>query len=422
MRKALLLALLTATVAFAGCADTTSPDDEDDGTTAPAEWTFTTAIVDDAVFKVTEPSIEVAPDGTIWITGPTGFTRGATSQDPTVYTHDHGLFESTDGGATWTPNTPIPDYGRDICPGGGDSDLAIAPDGGMFLVDLNLATVPLAMSVDNGASWTFNCASNLVPVQDRQWVEASDEYVWVMANQIPAGPMLWRSTRTGSATDAFLFDAPTLVPLAGPIERDDLTGNLYLAGSSHAVARSTDDGETWTTHETGNTFADRGPFQNVAVDDAGNVFNTGAGSDGVWVVGSGDQGETWTEPAVIRPYEGEYMFAWGAATGDGIYNVAWYGKPTDADGWYLYAAQSQSILEGDLNATLRVAVVDPEPVTTKTICSGTGCDVIGGSEVTRMLGDFFETAIDKDGNFIITYDRVSDAGDPILMFATAPTA
>ncbi|PIR19036.1 MAG: hypothetical protein COV48_04165, partial [Elusimicrobia bacterium CG11_big_fil_rev_8_21_14_0_20_64_6] len=135
----------------------------------------------------TEPSIEVAPDGAIWITGPTGFTRGATSQDPGVYTHDHGLFESRDGGATWTPNTPIPGYGRDVCPGGGDSDLAIAPDGFMVLVDLNLESVPVAVSTDDGASWLFNCQSNILPAQDRQWVEASDDYVWVMANQLPAG-------------------------------------------------------------------------------------------------------------------------------------------------------------------------------------------------------------------------------------------
>lgn len=426
MRTIRWTALMLVLPLLSGCLD---PSEEDSGSLQDhpsaqedASWDFTNVIVDDAVYKITEPSIEVSPDGTIWITGPNGFTRGVTSQDPLVYTHDHGLFSSTDGGATWVPNIPlpIPDYGRDICPGGGDSDLAIAPDGAMFLVDLNLATVPLAMSLDGGESWDFNCASNLVPVQDRQWVEASDDYLWVMANQLPAGPMVWRSDRSNDLTDIVVFDAPIPTPVSGPIERDAFTGNLYLGGTGSEIARSQDEGVTWEGLATGNTLAHRGPFANVAVDSMGNLFHTGGGSDGVWVVASTDQGDSFLEPQIIKPYEGQYMFAWGAATGEGDYFAAWYGKPVDADGWYLYAAQSRSVLDGDLGATLRVSVVDPVPVTTKTICSGTGCDVIGGSEVTRMLGDFFETAIDTEGNFVITYDRVSDSGDPILMFATAP--
>lgn len=418
------VAALVVLALLAGCTDA-GPEAGGDGATPSVPdmpWNFTVTVVDEA-FKVTEPSIEVAPDGTIWITGPTGFTRGATNQDPTVYSRDHGLFESTDGGATWTPNTPIPTYGRDACPGGGDSDLAIAPDGAMFLVDLNLATVPIAVSSDGGATWLFHCQSNAVPVQDRQWVEASEEYVWVMANQLPSGPMMWRAMRLGTPADGLLFGPPAQVPISGPIERDPESGTLYLAGSARSIARSVDEGTTWTTHENGNENGNRGPFQNVAVDDQGNIFHTGAGSDGVWVAASADQGDTWAPTTLIRPYEGEYMFAWGAATGNGTFFVAWYGKPDEADaygpadGWYLYAAQSSSILDGDANATLRVARVDPEPVTTKTICSGLGCDVVDDSR-TRMLGDFFETAIDSEGRFVITYNRVSDDGEPILMFAS----
>ncbi len=144
----LLLALL------AGCFggnDTSDTPTTGTGPETSSALTFETFLVDDQ-YSASEPSILSTPDGTIWIVGPTGLVTPATEADPGAYTHDSGAWSSKDGGKTWAWNEQVPMYGRDACPGGGDSDIAASPDGTLYLIDLNLANVPIDVSTDGGES------------------------------------------------------------------------------------------------------------------------------------------------------------------------------------------------------------------------------------------------------------------------------
>jgi len=443
-RIPLLMATLVALTAFAGCmGQTDETTTSTSSAPAPAsDFAFNVTTVD-TTQDVSEPSILVDPSGTIWIAGPTGFAKTIVEKNPDPATHDSALFKSTDGGATWQNVQQIPMYGRDLCAGGGDSDIAASPDGALFLIDLNLENVPIDVSTDGGATWTFNCNSSVLPGVDRQWVAATNEYVWISVNHLALGSIVYRSDRMGLPSDGLVFGAPVQVSLGGAIVVDPATGTLYLAGSGAEVEISTDNGESFQKVQTGLSAKDvdlSNSFISIALDNSGNVFVAGAGKDGIRVSGSSDQGKTWTPAAKFQPYasgekpesgDGEYGFAWVAAAGNGTVGFAWYGWPSGNEtgayqmakpGYYVFAGQSSDLLQKGAEATAVYAQVSPSPITTKRLCTGINlvgfvqCDQADPSK-TRGLGDFFETGMDNQGRLVIAYTDIEGKDPSHLMYA-----
>jgi hypothetical protein len=348
----------------------------------------------------------VDPSGAFWISGPTGFVAPALRQDPKPYTHDTSMFKSTDGGRTWVNAQQVPGYGRDPCPGGGDSDITASPDGTVYLLDLNLVNSPVDVSKDGGKTWLFNCNSSIVPGIDRQWIAASNKFVWVSVTQ----------GVTDTAADLKVVD-----------QKD---GTLYLAGNGAEMEVSTDDGLTFTDHETGLKGHDISKsFISIALDAQGNAFVAGAGAKGIVVSGSTDKGKTWTPGVEFMPYSGkgsEYAFAWIAAGSAGTIDMAWYGQPPHASSnttYFVYAAQKTDFFAEPGNATFGFTQVTPQPIATKPLCQSirlippppTPCDADGTH--TRALGDFFESAVDNDGRFVIAYNDANGHVPPQLKFA-----
>src|SRR5947209_12707602 len=66
-----------------------------------------------------EPGIDVAPDGTLYINAPVGVLSNIPGSPSNVYRSD-------DGGASWAK---LPASLKANLPGGGDSDIAISPNG-----------------------------------------------------------------------------------------------------------------------------------------------------------------------------------------------------------------------------------------------------------------------------------------------------
>jgi hypothetical protein len=448
MHPRLLLAPgLVAALLLAGCFGTSTqstPSTSPGGVPARA-FGFNATLVD-STLDVSEPSILTDPSGTLWIAGPTGFAKVVVQKDPSSAKHDTALLKSTDHGATWTNVQQVPMYGRDACPGGGDSDITAAPNGDLYLVDLNLANVPIDVSTDHGKTWVFNCNSSIAPGLDRQWVAATNQYVWISVNQLAAGPIVYRSDAIGGtenpvAPNGLVFGPPVQVTHGGAIIVDQASHDLYLAGTGAEIEHSADNGATWTVVPTG--LADKGvdlggSFISIALDRAGDVFVAGSGSDGVVVSGSSDHGKSWTHAAHFKPYptgkkveDGEYGFAWVAAGGNGTVGFAWYGWPSanatapyhmEKAGYYLFAGQSTDLLQKGANATAVYARAYDKPVTTKRLCTGINlvgfvqCDQADPSK-TRSLGDFFESGMDNDGNLVISFVDANQPGPNHLMFA-----
>ena len=136
---------------------------------------------------VSEPGIDVAPDGTLYVNAPVGVLSNIPGSPSKVY-------RSTDGGASWTT---LPQSLKANLPGGGDSDITIAPDGTLSETDLWLGDSTVATSSDKGQTWTANPVQGPL-VQDRQWVAAtSGGRVYHVVHQIPTGLWVARSVDSG---------------------------------------------------------------------------------------------------------------------------------------------------------------------------------------------------------------------------------
>src|SRR4051794_35616589 len=155
-----------------------------DGVAAAAA--FGTPVVvsgDDA----SEPGIDVAPDGTLYVNAPVGVLSNIPGSPSNVY-------RSSDGGTTWTK---LPASLKANLPGGGDSDIAISPDGTLSETDLWLGNSTVSTSSDKGQTWTANPVQGVVG-QDRQWVTAtSGGRVYHVVHQLPSGLWVSRSVDSG---------------------------------------------------------------------------------------------------------------------------------------------------------------------------------------------------------------------------------
>ncbi|MHB8604651.1 MAG: sialidase family protein [Thermoplasmatota archaeon] len=428
---AVLLALVAA---FAGCIAAPQTTSTPTSPTTPATSSFAlgnVVTVDPGTIGVSEPSILVDPTGAIWISGPTGLVTPLVDQNPQPYTHDTSMFKSADGGKTWTNMVQVPGYGRDPCPGGGDSDIAASPDKAVYLVDLWLGNVPIDVTTDGGQTWTFNCYTSAAPGVDRQWVAATNKYVWIAVDQLATGAEIYRADKMGLPTDGLVFGPPQNIDGNGPLVVDQTDGTLYVAASGESILVSSDNGATFTPHQTGLKGHDLSKsFISIALDAKGDVFVAGAGKNGLVVSASADKGKTWTPGVVFAPYgtdaskHAEYAFAWVAAGGDGTMDLAWYGQPPH-DGtnttYYLYAIQKTNFLADPTNASFDFTQVSAAPIATKPLCQGinlappTPCDADGTH--TRALGDFFESGVDAQGNFVIAFNDANGHTPPYLKFA-----
>jgi hypothetical protein len=117
-----------------------------------------------------EPAIRADGAGRFFGTSENGLLSGTVA------------FRSTDNGLHYTtlvsPDSLSATSDTGFAPGGGDTDLAVAPDKNssgfynVYAASLSLANIDVSTSTDGGASWTLNPVTTPETADDREWIAA----------------------------------------------------------------------------------------------------------------------------------------------------------------------------------------------------------------------------------------------------------
>src|SRR5437868_5003696 len=252
-----------------------------------------------------EPAIRADGDGTFYGSTENGLGGGTVAA------------RSTDGGFHYltlqSPNGVSTTNDTGFAPGGGDTDLAVAParnaqgNFNVYVASLSLANVDVSTSTDRGQTWTLDPVSATIAGDDREWIAADGaSKVCISYHDAATFNLDVNCTTDAGATFTQLGDA---IDAAHAYQIDDNeSGNLAIDPSSHIVyqtfsgidqadaagcysagvavpcgyhvvymAVSTDGGKTFTDHavyDNPNTTVNYGhQFVNVSIDRAGNLYS-----------------------------------------------------------------------------------------------------------------------------------------------------
>jgi hypothetical protein len=411
----------------------------------------------DPVHTYGEPDIKVAPNGTVYVSGPqgTGVQRSIWNAS-----YDNGdsyrlVQDNKTGSAPPSATTPTKST---MGPGGGDTEIAIDHNNNVYYADLYaLACFTTAYSHDNGKtvqSTPLGCSS---PGADRQWFamfdpSPSDHTISPYKGPKPIVYLKYTSGTTGSKIDYTTGDDPTnwhqgdgaaviadqspYSPTDAPMVVDQHTGdglNIVNTGSTGlalAVSEPAKDGSAHldTHYETIIPTLPGNPstlFPGFTEDKARNLYVVWVDDKDYQVYyswakpnASGTDWGKWSAPIHInRPPSATNLMPWVAGGRNGIIDVVWYGTDMSLaklgpdgpsaqkhEAWYAWFAQISKA------ATTTPHIVQSRasqhPMHYNDICMlGTACITAEGN---RNLADFFEVAIDNQGRARIVYTDTSN--------------
>jgi hypothetical protein len=402
---------------------------------AASNRTFDDPVIVDAADanSVAEPSLKVAADGAIYVTGPQGLggARVPAAVPGTEAVPGAGgdlIWRSDDAGKTFQF---LGSYDGTL--GGGDADVTAAPNGTLFASGLNGACIAVATSADRGSSWVNNpagCADG-AGLADRQWNDVDgDTAVYTGYGTLTRGLVLHKSLISGPA----VVNGPATVVNSGDyqwpgvVDVNPVNGNAVMAWNTsgpddliqiNGVNRAGDllfpNPKTVAT-TSGDTFDSF-----VAIDHGtdGTLYavwterRTALKETWTMLAASRDGGTTWDAPVHVDSTPRTTVFPWVTAGDAGRVAVTYYGtdstgvSPEALDvkdaGWNVWSSFStdygQTYAEHRTSPTLHQG----------SICtSGTGC-----ATGTRDLLDFFETDQDANGCLLTAYtDNSRDVVTP----------
>jgi len=408
-----------------------------------SDRTFSPPVVVDTddLNSVAEPSIEIAPDGAIYVSGPQGLGGARVpalvpGTEPLPGVGGDLLWRSNDGGRTFTF---LGSY--DGAAGGGDSDIVATPDGDLYASGLTLACISLARSDDRGVTWANNPAACLdgAGVADRQWNDTyGNDALYTGYGTLTQGLVLHRALVDGPLPingPATALDPSADYQWPGVVDVNQTNGNAVMAWNTPGTSNGTIDQIkiNGVTDAGGLLFEEPQVVATTTGDTFDSFVSIDHGTDGTlyaawserrpaaretWTMlaASRDGGATWATPVHVDTKPTTTVFPWVTAGDAGRVAVSYYGtgsggvSPENLDvkdaGWFVYSSFST-----DYGATFAEHRTTPDPMHQGNICtSGTGC-----AAGTRDLADFFETDLDKRGCLVTTYtdnsrDTVSPTG------------
>lgn len=299
-----------------------------------------------------EPALAVSSSGRLFVAG-----YGAAQPE---------LWQSDDHGTTWTPVA----LGAGAV-GNSDVDLAIAPDGTIYFVNLLFdreagkgKSIAVAASHDEGATWTWTTLS-AQPLDDRPWVvvatDGSAHVIWSNEGGVhhavshDRGATWQEGKLVAVAGGSSHFVAGPHGLLAARIT-PTWGGGAKLTMGIDKIRLSGDNGTTWTTVQApgerkwrmlGDTDDPDALHwvEPLAFDSDGDLYSVWTGDHGLHVARSRDRGTTWKQFLIAT---GDVFFPYAIATEPGTLVVTWFSasKPALADlRWHIARVDGQNMSE-----------------------------------------------------------------------------
>jgi hypothetical protein len=246
---------------------------------------------------------------------------------------------------------------------GGDIDVAIAnqpnEEGNynLYVASLNLASVNVATSKDNGTTFSQTPVQAGLPVDDREWIAAFGAQTSLLTfHEIATNNIEVLRSDNGGQSYTQIASA---IPTGDYKEANNGIGNIvidhrnvpnpsgdfyayqsFVAPSSSSgshrneafLAVSADGGHTWADRPipcsvaSASTDLDHN-FPNVSVGPAGDVWYAWSDNKAIRTAVSTDRGQTWKCSKVISTGSAQAIFPWLAATSSGV-DLVFYGAPT----------------------------------------------------------------------------------------------
>ena len=324
-----------------------------------------------------EPAIRADRAGNFYATSENGLGAGTDAWKGTANGLHYTALVSPDSVSNGSP----------FAPGGGDTDLAVAPvknaagQFNVYVASLSLANVDVSTSQDGGRTWTLNPIGATVSGDDREWIAADgSSKVCISYHDVATDNIIVNCsfdagktfTQVGQAFDTnhlFLTDDNMI----GNLMIDPKSHNIYQTFSgianageatctscgNHVVymAVSTDGGKTFTDHvvfANPNTTVSYGhQFVNVSIDNAGNVYSVYSDNHNLFYSFSTNHGTTWSSPVQVNsaPASATAIMPWSVANNAGHIDIVWYGTsyfnsaqtpdnyPMSAS-WFVFFAQN----------------------------------------------------------------------------------
>lgn len=316
---------------------------------------------------------------------------------------------------------------------GGDIDVAIASaknasgNYNVYVSSLNLASVNVATSTDNGTTFSQTPVQAGLPVDDREWIAAFGAqtslltYHDIATNDIDV-------LRSDNGGQVYTQVAQVIPPTDYKATTNEL-GNLVIdhrnlpagAGNFYAyqafvapsnssgthnneafLGVSADGGHTWADDPIPCSTAPAATdlnhnFPNVSVDPAGHVWYAWSDDTSIRTAESTNHGKTWTCSKPVSTNTAQAIFPWLAATSRGV-DLVYYGAPTETNQtWFVYFAQNLASSPTGWGAPRQLMAVHQGAV-----CEG-GINCTSG----RQLFDDFGVDTDSRGFAHIAYSHDS---------------
>jgi hypothetical protein len=258
---------------------------------------------------------------------------------------------------------------------GGDIDLANASatnssgNYNLYVASLNLGSVNVATSTDNGTTFSQTPVQAGLPVDDREWIAAFGASTSLLTfHDIATNDIdVLRSDNSGQSYTQISQVIPETDYKAGAndlvkivIDHDNIpsAGNFYAyqafvapsssSGSANNEAFlgvSVDGGHTWSDNPIPCSTASASTnlnhnFPNVSVAPNGNIWYAWSDDHNIYTAESTDHGQTWTCSPAVSTNTAQAIFPWLAATSGGV-DLVYYGAPTTTkQTWYVYFVQN----------------------------------------------------------------------------------